>query len=174
VTIVPACLALEHLLFLAHRLFGPTLLPSHVIDLYYGTCTLFSRVAQLDVDWLADFAERLFVLIHAAFIAQRKVLRKLKVVLAGLNYGVQQMVGSWLHVQDRVKEAASAAFVTLKALWAFPLALWDQLELRCPTERVEGFVAHITIEQIGFLSSWGANVTELAVEALPIRLEFSN
>jgi hypothetical protein len=84
------------------------------------------------------------------------------------------MVGSWLHVQGRVKEAASAAFVALKALWAFPLALWDQLELRCPTERVEGFVAHITIEQIGFLSSWGANVTELAVETLPIRLEFSN
>jgi hypothetical protein len=56
------------------------------------------------------------VLIHAAFIAERKVLRKLKVVLAGLNYGVQQMVGSWLHVQGRVKEAASAAFVALKAL----------------------------------------------------------
>ena len=56
------------------------------------------------------------MLIHAAFVAQRKVLRKLKVVLAGLNYGVQQMVGPWLHVQGRVKEATCAAFVALKAL----------------------------------------------------------
>lgn len=39
---------------------------------------------------------------------------------------------------------------------------------------MEGFVTHITIEEEGFLCCAAANLTELAVEALPVSLESLN
>jgi hypothetical protein len=72
---------------------------------------------------LAYFAEWFLVLIQPALIAQGEILGKLEVIQT--RNGVNQLVSAWFEVQLAIEEGASAAFLALEALLAFPLAFRD-------------------------------------------------
>lgn len=61
------------------------------------------------------------------------------------------------------KEVFGATRLALKALLALPLAIGYAFEHGFQTERVEGFVAFIAIEEESFLSGGGANFTKFAI-----------
>lgn len=77
-------------------------------------------------------------------------------------------------MQLRVEEFVRPTLVAFEAFRAFPLALWNQLQLWCPAEGVKSFVAHITVQEVSLLCGRGADIAELAIKALPIGLKLGN
>jgi hypothetical protein len=73
-----------------------------------------------------------------------------------------------------VKERVRIALLALEALLTLPLTLGYSLKRWVQAKRVECLITHIAIKQEGFLSGTRTNVTEFAVEALPVRLELRN
>lgn len=77
-------------------------------------------------------------------------------------------------MSSRVKERISIALLALEALLALPLTFWDAIQGRAQTERVKRLVAHVAVQQKRLLRGARAYVTELAIEALPVRLELGD
>jgi hypothetical protein len=113
------------------------------------------------------------VLVLAAFVAEGEVLGELEVV-EGVGDRVEEEGLAGLQVQGRVEEGLCVAFAAREAFVAFPLALGDVLNRRVEAKRVEGLVTDVTVEQVGLLSCARADLTELAVEALPVGLELGD
>jgi hypothetical protein len=80
------------------------------------------RLFSIAVRLLAHLAEGLLVVILATLIAEREILRELKVVQRRCNC-VKKLVGTWLKVELRVEKCLCVAELALKAFLALPLAL---------------------------------------------------
>lgn len=86
------------------------------------------------------------MLVHPALIAEGEVLREFEVALTRVHDVILENVGPRLEVQGGVEKTGRGTFRAFETFGTFPLALWDKLELGCPAEGVEGFIAHITVK----------------------------
>ncbi len=86
---------------------------------------------------LADLAEGLLVLIDTTLVAKGEILGEFKLC----DFEIFLLLCIL-----QAEKFFCAATLTLEALLAFPLAVWDGFKHRFKAERMESFIAFITIK----------------------------